>query len=119
MAPAAGVSVTRNTAFTGERARLFMVRTRTMLHDENYKRQFASPLMVQDVLRACLPAHPTGWPPPTSPTWASSPPSTSATNCARATATPSGCPALHAAPPWTASPDRAVLPVRGRSGMVS
>ena len=34
-----------------------MVRTRTMLHDENYKRLFASPLMVQDVLRACLPAH--------------------------------------------------------------
>ena len=28
-----------------------------MLHDENYKRLFASPLMVQDVLRACLPAH--------------------------------------------------------------
>ena len=27
-----------------------------MLHDENYKRLFASPLMVQDVLRACLPA---------------------------------------------------------------
>ena len=40
-----------------DRARLFMVRTRTMLHDENYKRLFASPLMVQDVLRACLPAH--------------------------------------------------------------
>ena len=38
-------------------APLFMVRTRTMLHDENYKRLFASPLMVQDVLRACLPAH--------------------------------------------------------------
>ena len=34
-----------------------MVQTRTMLHDENYKRLFASPLMVQDVLRACLPAH--------------------------------------------------------------
>ena len=34
-----------------------MVLTRTMLHDENYKRLFASPLMVQDVLRACLPAH--------------------------------------------------------------
>ena len=34
-----------------------MVRTLTMLHDENYKRLFASPLMVQDVLRACLPAH--------------------------------------------------------------
>ena len=28
-----------------------------MLHDENYKRLFASPLMVGDVLRACLPAH--------------------------------------------------------------
>ena len=28
-----------------------------MLHDENYKRLFASPLMIQDVLRACLPAH--------------------------------------------------------------
>jgi len=28
-----------------------------MLHDENYKRLFASPLMVQDVLRACLPAY--------------------------------------------------------------
>ncbi len=28
-----------------------------MLHDENYKRLFASPLMVRDVLRACLPAH--------------------------------------------------------------
>ena len=28
-----------------------------MLHDENYKRLFASPLMVQDVLRACLSAH--------------------------------------------------------------
>ena len=28
-----------------------------MLHDENYKRLFASPLMVADVLRACLPAH--------------------------------------------------------------
>ena len=28
-----------------------------MLHDENYKRLFASSLMVQDVLRACLPAH--------------------------------------------------------------
>ena len=28
-----------------------------MLHDENYKRLFASPLMVQDVLRACLPTH--------------------------------------------------------------
>ena len=27
-----------------------------MLHDENYKRLFASPLMVGDVLRACLPA---------------------------------------------------------------
>ena len=36
---------------------MYMVRTRTMLHDENYKRLFASPLMVQDVLRACLPAH--------------------------------------------------------------
>ena len=34
-----------------------MVKTRTMRHDENYKRLFASPLMVQDVLRACLPAH--------------------------------------------------------------
>ena len=28
-----------------------------MLHDENYKRLFASPLMVRDVLRACLPPH--------------------------------------------------------------
>ncbi len=28
-----------------------------MVHDENYKRLFASPLMVRDVLRACLPAH--------------------------------------------------------------
>ena len=28
-----------------------------MLHDENYKHLFASPLMVRDVLRACLPAH--------------------------------------------------------------
>ena len=28
-----------------------------MLHDENYKRLFTSPLMVRDVLRACLPAH--------------------------------------------------------------
>ena len=28
-----------------------------MLHDENYKRLFASPLMVRDVLRAYLPAH--------------------------------------------------------------
>ena len=28
-----------------------------MLHDENYKRLFASPLMVGDVLRACLPPH--------------------------------------------------------------
>ena len=28
-----------------------------MLYDENYKRLFASPLMVADVLRACLPAH--------------------------------------------------------------
>ena len=27
-----------------------------MLHDENYKRLCASSLMVQDVLRACLPA---------------------------------------------------------------
>ena len=34
-----------------------MVRTHTMLHDENYKRLFASTLMVQDVLRACLPTH--------------------------------------------------------------
>ena len=34
-----------------------MVRTRTVLHDENYKRLFASPLMVRDVLRVCLPAH--------------------------------------------------------------
>ena len=34
-----------------------MVRIRTMLHDENYKRLFASPVMVRDVLRACLPAH--------------------------------------------------------------
>ena len=33
-----------------------MVRTQTMLHDENYKRLFASPLMVRDLLRACLPA---------------------------------------------------------------
>ena len=34
-----------------------MVSDPTVLHDENYKRLFASPLMVQDVLRACLPAH--------------------------------------------------------------
>ena len=53
-----GSLLTRSVKSTGERARLFMVRTRAMLHDENYKRQFASPLMVQDVLRACLPAHP-------------------------------------------------------------
>ena len=59
-----------------------------MLHDENYKRLFASPLMVRDVLRACRPL--TGWPPPISPAWPRSPPSTSATSCARATATPSG-----------------------------
>ena len=26
-----------------------------MLHDENYKRLFASPLMVEHLLRVCLP----------------------------------------------------------------
>ena len=34
---------------------LSVVRTPTMLHDENYKRLFASKLMVEHLLRACLP----------------------------------------------------------------
>ena len=42
----------RSVKSASDRVQLFMVRTRTMLHDENYKRLFASPLMVADVLRA-------------------------------------------------------------------
>ena len=59
-----------------------------MLHDENYKRLFASKLMVEHLLRACLPDD----------LLAAADfselgelsPSTSATSCASATATPSG-----------------------------
>ena len=62
-----------------------------MLHDENYKRLFASKLMVEHLLRACLPDD--LLPRPTSPNWASSPPSTSVTISSSATVTPSGaCP---------------------------
>ena len=59
-----------------------------MLHDENYKRLFASKLMVEHLLRACLPAD----------LLAAAdfselgefPPSTLVTNSSSATATPSG-----------------------------